>query len=178
MRQILSETQWQVTLTTAGPQIQTLQKQVEAPTQDTAIRRAIQSFPGMQFSSVTATALQPQPQPGQNPLNPQQQLPRQPGGLRQLQPLMMPGQQRQAQQQTESHIDVRGFRFPYALVLPASLSQVLNEAAPVPVTERSGQHHAIIRNEAQMATLLKRLNSHPDRRAAQTILAGIRSSIA
>ena len=170
---IFRESHWKVTLATAGPQSQNLDKTVEAPSQDIAIRRAIQSFPGMQFVSTTAIALDPQvPPPGQKPINPQTQMPKQMAGLRPIQGLRMPGQQQQAEA-----LDPKRFTYPYGVTLPVQLSRVLRETSPVGVTEKHGQYEIVLINETQMRGFVERLMKHRNRDVARIIINGIRSSI-
>lgn len=174
MRKVVREAQWTVTLIPAG-QAQQLEKQVEAPSQDAAVRRAINMFPNMQFIRVEAVAMDPQNIPlGQQPINPQQQLPRQLTNLRQLRPLAVPGQQQQQQQQ--EGIDPRRFVYPYSIRLPAQFSRVLQESAPVPVTAQYGQYEIILMNEVAMRSLIEKLHEHRNREIADIILNGIRSS--
>lgn len=159
-------------LTTAGPKIQTLEKTVEAQTQDAAIHRALQLYPGMQFQSVAATSLEPQViPPGQKPVLPQQHLPKQMAGMKPLQALQMPGQQHQ-----HEGVDPRRFSYPYSIRLPVQFGRILQETSPVLVSEEYGQHQIILKNEADMRGFLDRLRTHRNRNYARIITEGIKSS--
>ncbi len=178
MKRNLHEAKWNVDLITAGPPPQNLQKQVEAPSQDVAIRRALQAFPGMKFTNVTATALDPETPPAQNPTRSQNQLPKALAGMRGLQPLKVPGQQQQQQpQQLAAGFDPKNFAYPYLISLPRQFSQTLNEASPVPIREANGQYHIVLINENQMKRFFERLYRCRNRDIASIIVDGIRSSM-
>lgn len=137
------------------------------------MRRAIQAFPGMTFTQVMATALDQQTPPGQAPVLPQQQLPKQMAGLKPLQPLTPPGQQ----QQPRESIDPSAVRYPYSITLPSRFSRILQETATVPIVQRNGQHRVELITENEMRGFLQRLRAHPDREAVAIIFKGIRSSV-
>jgi len=178
MKRNLYEAKWNVDLTTPGPPPQTMQKQVEAPSQDVAIRRAIQAFPGMKFTNVAAAALDPQTPPAQHPTRVQNQLPKTLAGMKGLKTLQVPGQQQQQQQQQPltAGFDAKSFAYPYLITLPKQFSQTLNETSPVPIREANGQYHIVLINEAQMRRFFERLYRSRNR-VAQIIVDGIRSSI-
>lgn len=138
------------------------------------MRRAIQAFPGMTFTQVMAAALDQQTPPGQAPVLPQQQLPKQLAQLKPLQPLTPPGQQ---QQQQREAVDPGAIRYPYSITLPARFGRILHETAAVPIVQRNGQHRIILITENEMRGFLQRLRAHPDREAAVIIFNGIRSSV-
>jgi hypothetical protein len=175
MRRAIHEAKWTVTLTTVGPPAQTITKQVEAPSQDMAVRRTLQAFPGVQFTNVSAAAVDPQnTPPPQKPSHSQQQLPRQNAGVRGLQPLMMPGQQQQ--QQPQESVYPRRLAYPYSISLPKQFSKILHETSPVPIRESNGQHQIVLLDESQMKRFFDRLRASRDQYGS-LIIDGIRSSI-
>lgn len=131
-------------------------------------------MPGVQFGQVMATPIDPQVVPlGQQPLIPQQHLPRQPAGLRPLQGLRVPGQQQQTQQES---IEPNRFKYPYSIRLPAQFARVLHESSPVVVSEQHGQYEVILINETDMRNFLVRLIKHRNRDVTRVILDGIKTS--
>jgi len=175
-KSFIKESRWSVSLTPAGPQAKPVQKQVEAPTQDAAVRRAMQAFPGMQFVQVQATALDPQEvPPGQRPMQQQQQMPRAMVGMKGLQQLKQPGQPQQPQGQPQAQTESR-FTYPYAIRLPSQFSRVLQDTSPVVVTEAHGQYQITLRDHAELQEFLNRLQTHRNRGVATMVLNGIKSS--
>ncbi len=137
-------------------------------------------YPNVQFVSVTATQMDQSggqaQQSGTNTPNGTGMLP----GFKPLQPLrpltpLWP--QNQQQQAAESRLPFKRFFFPYSISLPAQFERLLNETAPVEVIIHDGHRSIVLETEQQMHDFLARLNTNRDRKAVNTIITGIRSSL-
>lgn len=161
---------------TGAPSIQTITKEIDAPSEEIAIHRAQSFYPNQQFVQTTATLMDPQSQaPTGTPGQTQQTTSGRMRGLTPLRALAQPGQpqpQQQQQQQVENQI-----RYPYSITLPSRFARLLNETSPVEVSERHGQHQIVLENVADMKGFLSHLARHRDRDGAEIILDGIRSSV-
>jgi hypothetical protein len=165
----IQETKWRVSLTTSMPNVQNIEKIMDAPDQAEAIRRASTQFPNQKFSQVNAQQLDPQTNA---PTAQAQQMTQTMMG----QPRPRPGISGPTRQANES-IDLKRISYPYSITLPSAFACVITESSPVAVAEGNGQYHITLTNAKGMRKLLENLKKHQDKNIAKEIFKGIRSSI-
>jgi hypothetical protein len=123
MIKFIKESKWRVQMMTPAPNVQFIEKVLDAPSQEVAISRAQQAYPNQTFVQVTATSLDQQSSQPTPQGNPQQQTTM--GRMRGLSPLQ--GLAQPGQQPVQERIDPRKFSYPYSITLPAQFSRVLRE---------------------------------------------------
>lgn len=175
-------------LQTGAPALQQYEVELDAPSQEIAIHRAMQRYPNVQFIHVSADQMDPQTQtpaqqqnaqtptssgqmPAFHPLQPKI------GAVQPVQPLQNPFAKPQQPQAVPEAVHPSRFSYPYSISLPGRFGRLLKETAPGRVDTVDGLYMTTIKEMKEMHRFILNLRKNSDQDAARMVITGMRSSL-